>query len=429
MKVLRSIALSNIKNKLKIAQVAFRFWRQALNYARINGLGAAFTLAIRVLTGKELLGAFPIGSLIAPGENLAQDTEILFVSANPRSPSHDYRVANVAEAFKLLGLKVSVIDQDAFQRLATLPTDLVLIWFWRTQISLEVIDRLLASVDSKIHLHYDTDDLTFDSDSYSPEHVPALKALPGRVLTRLLDIDLPAQRLQIANADSASATTFFLAAKMAELAPCAFVFPNTLTKQMAAIAKKSSPSIRPEGFRIVFASGTPTHRSDFLLIWPSLTNFLENHKDASLDLLGCHPISMDEVPFGLVRQIRFLPLVSHDVIVEVLAKYDLSLAPLETHTDFNKAKSAVKILHAAAAGTRSIASFTDETAQTISALSCGECVHELNEWREALESEYKSVEDSHAERKGLILRTLDAYSIESLSVELKQAFDDVLNKA
>jgi hypothetical protein len=418
--------LSTIPRKVLVTtRMVRQFWRQGLEYARKNGVRAAWDLTIRALRGKELLGPAGVSAKPFEVEQLARDIQVLLVSANPRSASHDYRVSNIARAFELLGRRVAIISQERFETLTSAPADLVLIWFWRTQCDLEslrISDQLAAK---NVHLHYDTDDLTFDPKAYNAKDVPALGSLPKNVQHRLFDIDLHAQRRQIARCHTSSATTEFLASKLAELAPRAFVIPNVLTEEMSTLARTLPINAFGPDFKIVFASGTPTHRADFLGIWPSLLSFLDRHPDVQLDLLGSHPITKDEVPFQLVTRVNFLPLVSQNVLLSAMANYDLSLAPLENETDFNRAKSAIKVIHAAATGTRTLASYTVETFTTMEVLNAGLCLKNFDDWTNALEQEYADSQVNRKHKLDLRLSDLDNFSLINITTTLNLHFGDL----
>lgn len=151
-------------------------------------------------------------------------------------------------------------------------------------------------------------------------------------------------------------------------------------------------------------------------------DFMTRHNDVELTLLGASPIIEDEAPVELINQIKFEPIVPHARLLLAMHEYDLSLAPLIAETEFNMAKSAVKILHAAAVGVRTLASATQETSKMISELDCGIAISEIEGWASALESEYSSWSRRITDRDSLSSRTIELNSIDRLSSILEIKF-------
>ena len=103
-----------------------------------------------------------------------------------------------------------------------------------------------------------------------------------------------------------------------------------------------------------FASGTDTHDADLAMIAPALAATLTRFPQASLVLGG--PLCLPPALEGFMERIERWPLVAWNELPEKLAALDVNLAPLDTARLFNRAKSAVKLLEAAAVGVATIAS-------------------------------------------------------------------------
>ena len=119
--------------------------------------------------------------------------------------------------------------------------------------------------------------------------------------------------------------------------------PNVIS---SSLCNKKYNSDGP-GFKLIHASGTPTHLYDFSTIYLDLLTFMRRHSDVTLTILG-KSIRKNEILWceGRVNEIPYVPFGS---MLDVYSKHDLLLVPL-SHNDFNDAKSNIKYIEGGAVG-------------------------------------------------------------------------------
>jgi glycosyltransferase involved in cell wall biosynthesis len=355
--------------------------------------------------------------------------EVILVCSNPSSPSIPYRLGNPGGAFRQAGFSTLIIDPDDFVKIQARLPKLKCIFMYRPTFDVKELKRVISLHSEEITTVVDNDDLTFDAKHYSPELVPGLRLLPANVMTRTLDAVSLGADLMRASSHLISSTQF-LAERMVETSPQSRVLisRNYLTENLTATAKSLKPksNLRPQdGFRMVYASGTATHEEDFLVAWPSLVKFLERFPFASLTIIGHPPLPRAAIPRSISSQIITEPkLLIQEELLTRLADFDLNLAPLDLETLFNHSKSALKIVHAAAVGVRTIASRTDELLTVSVELDSGYCVPKDGEWLDYLSIELENHSRREFDRGLLQKRTLDKYGYPSFI----QSFNPIISE-
>jgi glycosyltransferase involved in cell wall biosynthesis len=109
-----------------------------------------------------------------------------------------------------------------------------------------------------------------------------------------------------------------------------------------------SPKVT-EPLRLIYPSGSMSHKNDFELVAPVIEKYLKKFKDSTLTLLGGNSV---QVPDYIKNRsnVICLPRMSFEDMLLEFEKHDLVLAPLELN-QFNDAKSNIKFIEAAAAKT------------------------------------------------------------------------------
>lgn len=114
--------------------------------------------------------------------------------------------------------------------------------------------------------------------------------------------------------------------------------------------------------RLLYASGSATHDCDFMDIYIDLLNFMLKYKNVDLTILGETAASFN-LPEMKDRVLK-LPMVTYAEMLDIYAKHDLLLVPLDDNL-FNRCKSNIKYIEAAAVKTPVLAKNLDEFGSVI----------------------------------------------------------------
>jgi predicted HAD superfamily hydrolase/glycosyltransferase involved in cell wall biosynthesis len=138
---------------------------------------------------------------------------------------------------------------------------------------------------------------------------------------------------------------------------------------------------RDTGFRLVYASGTFSHKEDFALIESTLYDFLIQNPDCSLSILGAAQAS--ERILALTNVFSY-PVLEYNSMLEFLSKHDLLLVPLVDNI-FNRAKSNVKFIEAGSVSVAVLASDVGEFRASIKHKTNGFIAKTPKDWAAILE--------------------------------------------
>jgi glycosyltransferase involved in cell wall biosynthesis len=140
---------------------------------------------------------------------------------------------------------------------------------------------------------------------------------------------------------------------------------------------------KPGDARVIrYLPGSPSHDRDFAVIEDALVAFLRQHPDVELEVVGYLKFHKGSFPRGRVRH---LPKVDYERFPEVLLSTWVNLVPLAP-TVYSQARSALKLLEAAAFGVPSIATPSADHAR-MGELPSPICfAHSPADWLEALEA-------------------------------------------
>lgn len=131
--------------------------------------------------------------------------------------------------------------------------------------------------------------------------------------------------------------------------------------------------------RVLYLSGTATHKKDFSLINGVLLKLAQNFPDKfELTFLGNTGVNIS--PFSMyMKYIKVIPRVSFEGMLDVIAEHDLAVVPLEK-TVFNMAKSNIKFIECGSQGVPVVASNVREFSSVIR--------HDENGWLCESESDW-----------------------------------------
>lgn len=138
---------------------------------------------------------------------------------------------------------------------------------------------------------------------------------------------------------------------------------------------------RAGGLRLLYSSGTFSHKEDFALIEPVLFDFMDTNRSVTLSVLGSIQVSARLLSLPNVRSYPVLP---YDEMLRFVGQHDLLLVPLVDNV-FNEAKSNVKFVEAGSVGVPVLASPVGEFARVIRDSENGMLAAEAGDWKARLD--------------------------------------------
>jgi glycosyltransferase involved in cell wall biosynthesis len=322
-----------------------------------------------------------------------QIARVLFVVGIDGAPLR-YRAHLPAEAMALHGVRSDVRwyrDPDVAD-LAARADAIIVYRAPATAQVLELIERCRAAGTPVV---FDVDDLIFDPGI--AEEIPALRLLPPDDAALWLE-GVRRYRTTMEACDAFIGSTPALVAHAREVVGIdAHLFENGVG---IALGVASDIALRrprrPGPLRVGYLSGTTTHDDDWRHVEAAVADVLMQHADAELWLAG-HLSPTDSVLAGLGARVRRLPFTSWERIPGILRDLDVNLAPLEPGSRFNEAKSAIKWLEAALAGTPTIASPSGPFAAAIDDGTTGWLARDPESWSSTLDRVLR-----HADERSLV---------------------------
>jgi glycosyltransferase involved in cell wall biosynthesis len=309
----------------------------------------------------------------APGAWLAPDPpahhdnapqDIVFVSGEPGTPGHIYRVRRPTEAASAVGLRSRALSLvEAAADPALLNARIVVIW--RAAWNDKVASVFAAARAYGARIVFDVDDLMFEPELAKFEFIDGIRT---QFLTEKVVADFYALVQQtLLAADACLSPTVFLTERMQRFGKPGFVLPNgfdATTKRVSAAAVAARHASGASKWRrIGYAGGTRTHQKDFAVIATPLAALLREHPNTRLVLFRrAHTPCLDIAEFpalsGLEAQIEWREMVGLEELPWELARFDINLAPLEVNNPYCEAKSELKFFEAALVEVPTIASPT-----------------------------------------------------------------------
>lgn len=298
-----------------------------------------------------------------------------------RGDTRRYRALHLFQQMTLLGIpaRVTHLVDPALPRLIE-QADLIVVHRAAANRSLE---RTLHSARQRGALVLaDTDDLVFDPLAFPYINNPEFM---DPVRTRLYLEEMLRHRRTLELCAGALVSTDFLAGEVEKLGIPARVHRNAASLEMWESSRKpeQKPASADQRFIIGYASGSPTHNQDFALIQPALQDFLRDHPQAELRLIGY--LDLDASWKSFAGRIRHEPLRPWRQLPAWLGELDLNLAPLEADNPFSRSKSEIKWLEAALVSVPTIASRTPAFEHAIHPEENGWLAASPQEWLAALE--------------------------------------------
>ena len=376
-----------------------------------------------------------ISAATRPTAGVSAALHVAFLSGEPDTPGHLYRVERYAQAARAAGATASIIRLDAaqgrldeFQR-----AGLVVIWraAWTPAVQAVVQAARLGGAP----ILFDIDDLIIQPPLAFGGVIDGIRS--QNYPEHEVEAHFRAMRESALAADFGSAPTAYLASRLRQLGRPAFVLPNGFDEEVFAISQLAVRRRRGaphDGLvRIGYATGSRTHQRDFAQASAALAQVLRKHVHARLVLFRSpygEVLDLDEFPEfdGLRDQVEWRPTTPLVDLPYELARFDINLAPLEHGNPFCEAKSELKYFEAALVGVPTVASPTEAFRSAITDGETGFLADTPAAWGEAL---HRLIGDSDLRRrvaKRAELDSLTRYGPERQAELFAALIDEVVRR-
>jgi glycosyltransferase involved in cell wall biosynthesis len=317
---------------------------------------------------------------------------LVYVSGEPDTPGHLYRVERPAAAARAAGAETVVMPLDEVGTNLDAISNADALVFWRTPFGPGIAAAVERARASGAKVVFDIDDLMVDPglarteiiDGIRSQHLTeeAVAEHYGRIRETMLAADL------------CTASTEELAQHMREAWRPALVLPNgfdghTLAASRVAIRRWARQ--RDGLLRIGYAGGSRTHQRDFAICAPAVAETLRRFPEARLVAFRSADgqasiLDIEEFPElrGLEDRIEWRNLVPLERLPAEMARFDINLAPLEISNPFCEAKSELKYFEAALVDVPTIASPSGPYHRSIRDGETGMLAASPEQWTDAL---------------------------------------------
>lgn len=292
---------------------------------------------------------------------------IVFISGEPDTPGHAYRIVRPARAATELGHAVDVIDIHDLSATHCRGPAPTAVFVWRARWSSRLEQSITAWRRAGARIVFDLDDLMIDPALADPAIIDGIRSMglkPADVARHYAAI-----RHMLDLADECLAPTEPLAIALRACGKPTEVTVNGFDDDTWRASRTAVLSRRAAGddglIRIGYASGSRTHQRDFAVAAKAVAAVLRARPECRLVLFreprrGAPLLDVHEFPAlaGLEHRIEWRPLVPLHELPNELARFDVNLAPLEAGNPFCEAKSELKFFEAALVDVPTIASPT-----------------------------------------------------------------------
>ena len=289
----------------------------------------------------------------------------MFVAGEPGTPGARYRCIRNAAACRAAGYTAEVVDLFEVGPENLARADLLVLWRAVMSPHVETMIRLAREAGTRVA--FDVDDLMTRPELARIDIIDGIRTI-GATETDTRAYFTNMLRTMLA-ADFCIATTEELAAELRGQREAVHVLPNIFdeaTHRAARYARRHRRESGEDGHvRLGYAGGTRTHQKDFAQAAPALARVLRARPQALLVLFrekenGRPLLDLGEYPelAELESRIEWRDMVPLEALPGELARFDISLCPLEAGNPFCEAKSELKYFESSLAGACTVASPT-----------------------------------------------------------------------
>ena len=355
-------------------------------------------------------------------------SSVLYLKCEWAGLTNYYRVFNMVEYLKLIGIHAEVLDlYDLPSRVAyAYRFDLIVVHRIPMNSTLDSFIRICKELN--IVVIFDIDDYLFEpSVIHLIEWVKHTQSTERKQL-----IEHITQCKQTFEAcDYFICPTDFLAKKAEEAGKEAYVIRNGFNRELLQVFLKTleeKDSLKADNtIRIGYFSGTKTHQKDFHTIAPAILRILDEYDNVRLSICGL--LDLDHRFDVLVHRVEKYPFVPIEQLPHYIAKFDINIAPLETGNIFCEAKSELKYFYAGILRMPTVATPADAFRFAIRHGENGFLASSGEEWYSCLKTliENTSLRKSMGEKA--FTHVMDTYTPEILATRLKIVYDQIIDKA
>lgn len=322
----------------------------------------------------------------------AQRFSIFYVSGEPDTPGHIYRVTRYMEAARMNGVPSEWVRLDQLQDKLSLTAQHDVMMLWRTPWTpalQEAVARMRAQGKMVV---FDIDDLMVEPDLAQIKFIDGIRSdghVPEHVRAHFANI----RRAMLA-ADICLASTQELAYHMRWAGKSTHVVPNGFDHGTLELSLRSAQAWRStrsdDLIRIGYAGGSRTHQRDLGLAIEAIARVLRENARCRLvlfqTLAGVRLVEVEEFPAleGLEDRIEWRPFQTLETLPQEMARFDINIAPLEFGNPFCEAKSELKFFEAALLHVPTIASPTGPFRRAISHEATGLLASDGDDWYRCL---------------------------------------------
>ncbi len=290
---------------------------------------------------------------------------IMFVVGEAGTPGATYRCLRNAAACRAAGYEAETVGLFDVNPDNLAQADLLVLWRAPMSQHVETMIRLAREAGSWVA--FDVDDLMTRPELARIDVIDGIRTIGSNEAETRAYFTAMLHTMQAT--DLCIATTEELAGQMRQQRDVVHVLPNTYdeaTLRRARYARRHRQLGGDDGrVRLGYAGGTRTHQKDFARAAPALARVLRARPQALLVLFRERDnqrslLQMEEFPelADLAAQIEWRDMVELSALPDELARFDVSLCPLEDGNPFCEAKSELKYFEAALAGACTVASPT-----------------------------------------------------------------------
>jgi GT2 family glycosyltransferase/glycosyltransferase involved in cell wall biosynthesis/SAM-dependent methyltransferase len=311
----------------------------------------------------------------------------IFISGEPQSAGHRYRVMDFIEAASANDVAATWVRADELaDRYPELAQHDIAV-FWRVAWTEEVGAAMAVLRRSGCKILFDVDDLMTEPNLAQFSLIDGIRS--QSLTEEMVHSHYVRVRQTMLEADACITTTEELAFYMRRAGKTTYVVTNGFTRQTHDLSRLSV-RIRREGvaddlIRIGYAGGSKTHQRDFAMCVEGLAQMLREEPRCRLILFRTlnGPL-VDPVEFPqLARvqsQIEWRDAVPLAELPREMARFDINLAPLEFGNPYCEAKSELKFFEAALVDVPTIASPTGPFRRAIDHGKTGFLAASADDW-------------------------------------------------
>lgn len=291
----------------------------------------------------------------------------------------------------------------------------------------ELGDLIVKAKESGARIVYDVDDLI-----YHPKYMPIVIKTLGLKKGQQWDswFGLTQRNHMIADmCDAFITTNEYLAGYLREdYDRPVYIIKNYLNWIQEAVSeelfcqKQTMKTEKP--FIIGYFSGSPTHVKDLMIVMPEIEQFLKNHEDTKLRIVGFMKLPEEYkylVDEGRIEFVQFQTFVGLQI---EQAKVDLNIVPL-VNNEFSNCKSELKYFETAIVGVPTCATPTCAYKTGITHGDNG-YLCEKGEWLPVFEKIYaEGVSPEYQEY--ICKKALEQYGGKNQLKHVEQVFDSIYN--